>query len=192
MKNKMIRFWLIVMLVCSMALYGCGSSSETTAAPETVKTEAAKTETAKQEAAATTQAPATQAPETKAVEDETESSMETETEPETTAAPVDMYTLENLTMRASASKDGEKLGVVPINTRVAVFDTSQDYFQVEYEGQVGYVLGTYLTEDQEAAKQAAAEKKKEEAKEREKSGGDDDEEGQGMADKCNTDGLVGE
>ncbi len=83
-------------------------------------------------------------------------------------APVslgNMYTTENLTLRAQATKESEKLAVVPINAEVAVYDKSgESYFQIEYKGKVGYVLGAYLTEDKEEAEKAEQEALEEERK----------------------------
>ena len=79
-----------------------------------------------------------------------------------------MYTTGNLTLRAKATKESDKLAVVPINTEVPVYENTQEYFQVEYKGQMGYVLGEYLTEDKEVAEQAEQEALEEERKREEK------------------------
>ena len=88
---------------------------------------------------------------------------------ETAAKPESLgvrYTTGNLTLRAQATKESDKLAVVPINVEVPVYDMSQEYFQVEYKGQMGFVLGEYLTEDKaeaEKAEQVAIEQEKKKA-----------------------------
>ena len=198
--RRMMRGLFAAVLACGLVLTGCGQNAGTAAQTTAAEKAAEATEVKTTEAPAATTPAATETP-----AETTGATTEAETEPTTTEAeteattaePKVMYTKENLTMRAAASKDAEKLGVVPINTAVSVLDDTESYFQVEYDGKTGFILGSYLTEDQEEAKQAAADKKKAEASENKNSGGgqnsdDEEEEHQGMADQCNTDGLVGD
>ena len=91
-------------------------------------------------------------------ETEAEAAETTAGQTETAAAEgTEMFTTWSLAMRSEATKESEKLGSVPINTAVKVFDTSAEYFEIEYEGTHGYVLGKYLTTDAAEAKAAEEE-----------------------------------
>ncbi len=79
--------------------------------------------------------------------------------PEEKDLPAAVYTAEKLVVRAEASKESDKVTVVPINTEVQLIAfTEGDYVQIEYTGQKGYVLRAYLTKDKEEAAQIAMNK----------------------------------
>ena len=74
-------------------------------------------------------------------------------------------------MRKEASKDSEKVGSIPVNSELTVFDASGEYFEVEFDGVHGYALGKYLTEDPEEAKAAYEESVAQEKEEKKSSSG---------------------
>ena len=72
------------------------------------------------------------------------------------------YTTENLTLRAQADKESEKLTIVALNKKVPVLELGNPeeeggYSRILYKGQEGYVLTKYLTENAEEALQAEKE-----------------------------------
>ena len=67
------------------------------------------------------------------------------------------YTTGNLIIRSTASKEGEKLAVVPIGVEIDVFEEGNESVLIKYEDKEGYVYESYLTTDQEEAIQASKE-----------------------------------
>ena len=74
-------------------------------------------------------------------------------------------------MRKDASKESEKVGSIPVNSELTVFNTDGEYYEVEFEGVHGYALGKYLTEDAEEAKAAYEESVAQEKAEKKSSSG---------------------
>lgn len=121
------------------------AAEETTAAEgEEVTAAAEGEETTAAEGAETTAAAEESAAETKA----------SLTEGKTA---VKKYTTGNLIIRSTASKEGEKLAVVPIGVEIDVFEEGNEYVLIKYEDKEGYVYESYLTTDQEEAIQASKE-----------------------------------
>ena len=77
------------------------------------------------------------------------------------------FTTGNLTLRAEANKESEKLAIVPLGSTVPVLElgdpaVEDGYSKVQFEDKEGYVLTKYLTENQEEAIQAQKEAEAEE------------------------------
>ncbi|WP_139892159.1 SH3 domain-containing protein [Bacillus sp. D386] len=53
-------------------------------------------------------------------------------------------TTANLNLRKTASTSGDKLDTIPVNTIVTATAKSGDWYKVSYNGQTGWVSGTYL------------------------------------------------
>ena len=50
----------------------------------------------------------------------------------------------NINLRKTASSSGEVLGVIPKGTKVGIIASNSGYYKVQYNGNVGYVLSTYI------------------------------------------------
>lgn len=55
------------------------------------------------------------------------------------------YTLANLNLRDSKSTEGNIITVIPAGSKVEVIDAEEDWYQVSYNGQRGYVYNEYLS-----------------------------------------------
>lgn len=127
------------------------AAAETTAVVET--TAAAEGEEVTTAAADAEETTAAEGAETAAAESAAESKPSL-TEGKTA---VKKYTTGNLIIRSTASKDGERLAIVPIGVEIDVYEEGNEYVLIKYEDQEGYVYESYLTTDQEEAIQASKE-----------------------------------
>ena len=55
------------------------------------------------------------------------------------------YTLANLNLRSSKSTSGDKITVIPQGSKVEILDGAEDWYEVIYNNQRGYVYNQYLS-----------------------------------------------
>ena len=55
------------------------------------------------------------------------------------------YTLANLNLRSSKSTSGDIITVIPQGSKVEILDGAEDWYEVIYNNQRGYVYNQYLS-----------------------------------------------
>ena len=61
------------------------------------------------------------------------------------ANPIYKYTLANLNLRSSKSTSGDIITVIPQGSKVEILDGAEDWYEVVYNNQKGYVYDKYLS-----------------------------------------------
>ena len=55
------------------------------------------------------------------------------------------YTLANLNLRENKSTSSNVITVIPAKSKIEVLDAPEDWYDVRYNGQRGYVFNEYLS-----------------------------------------------
>ena len=55
------------------------------------------------------------------------------------------YTLANLNLRENKSTSSNVITVIPAGSKIEVLDAAEDWYEVMYNGQTGYVFNEYLS-----------------------------------------------
>ncbi|MDY5496561.1 MAG: SH3 domain-containing protein [Anaerobutyricum sp.] len=137
-------FITTLMVISVAALAGCGNSEKETKVPAETTTQTVA------EAEATTQVT-------------TEATTQAKEATTQAVAEVKMFTTEDINLKKKDNKDSKTLSVIPLGEKVKLVKEGEEWTQVEYKGQTGFVYTEYLTKKKSDVKKAKEAKAEEEA-----------------------------
>lgn len=190
MRKKRVQITIAAVLTGSTLLIGgCSSPDVSQVNAETAVVETKEVQTVKE--IETTEEPET-VTETQTAEPETTTESETAIEPETATEPettepetvteesnnlekldIVMYATADLNVRDKANTEGEKIGSLGYGEKVQVVsrDKNTGWYQIEYQGGLGFVSDDYLSDTKPAPKPAPSSNKGSSGQSNQNSGG---------------------